>query len=89
MKSARTKRAANSSAAKSYRHPEAESPMHPDVGTQPQLKKKPPQTYSCDSSLLPALDWDGQNPARERGEALIREVLDPPSLSAPRPPLAS
>lgn len=25
---------------------------------------------SATSSLLPALDWDGQNPARERGEEL-------------------
>ncbi len=67
--------------ARSYRHPEAESPMRPDVGTQPQFKKKkPPQTYRYDSSLSPALDWDGQNPTREQGEALIREMLDAPSL---------
>ncbi|HEX7407107.1 MAG TPA: site-specific DNA-methyltransferase, partial [Candidatus Binatia bacterium] len=26
------------------------------------------------------LDWDGQNPAREQGEALIRQILDAPSL---------
>src|SRR5881409_4064219 len=63
--------------ARSYRHPEAESPMRPDVGTQPQFKKKkPPQTYRYDSSLSPALDWDGQNPAREQGEALIKQILE-------------
>jgi hypothetical protein len=43
--------------------------MRPDVGTQAQFKKKkPPVTYRYDSSLSPALDWDGQNSARERGE---------------------
>jgi adenine-specific DNA-methyltransferase len=55
--------------AEPYRHPEAESPMRPDVGTQAQFKKKkPPVTYRYDSSLSPALDWDGQNSAREQGE---------------------
>ncbi len=61
--------------AEAYRHPEATSPMRPDVGTQPQFKKKkPPQKYRYDSSLSPALQWDGQNPAREQGEALIAEI---------------
>jgi len=64
-----------------YRHPEAESPMRPEVGTQPHFKKmKPPQTYRYDSSLSPALDWDGQNAAREQGEALIRQILEAGSL---------
>jgi hypothetical protein len=46
--------------------------MRPDVGTQPQFrKKKPPATYRYDSSLSPALNWDGQNPARELGEWLL------------------
>jgi adenine-specific DNA-methyltransferase len=36
----------------------------------------PPKKYRYDDSLSPSLEWDGQNPARERGEALIREVLD-------------
>ena len=58
--------------AKNYRHPETESPMRPEVGTQAQFKKKlPPKKYRYDDSLSPALDWDGQNPARERGEARI------------------
>jgi len=31
---------------KNYKHPEAESPMRPEVGTQAQFKKKlPPQKY--------------------------------------------
>ncbi|MCI0487201.1 MAG: site-specific DNA-methyltransferase [Blastocatellia bacterium] len=56
----------------SYRHIDSDSPMRPDVGTQTQFKKKkPPARYSYDSSLSPALDWDGQNPAREQGEELL------------------
>lgn len=58
--------------ARTYRHPEADSPLRPDVGTQPQFKKKKaPATYRYDSSLSPALTWDGQNPARELGEWLL------------------
>ena len=49
--------------------------MRPDVGTQAAFKKKkPPVTYRYDSSLSPALDWDGQNPAREQGEAILAEL---------------
>src|SRR3990172_6311561 len=63
--------------AESYRHTDADSPLRPDVGTQAQFKKKkPPKTYRYDSSLSPALDWDGQNAAREQGEVLIRQVLE-------------
>src|SRR5206468_2250155 len=67
-----------------YRHPEAESPLRPDVGTQSQFKKKKlPVTYRYDSSLSPALSWDGQNSARELGEWLLgiiekAVVLPPP-----------
>lgn len=61
--------------AESYSHPEAKSLLRPDVGVQAQFKKKkPPQTYRYDSSLSPALDWDGQNAAREQGEALLAEI---------------
>jgi adenine-specific DNA-methyltransferase len=67
--------------ASTYRHPEADSPLRPEVGTQPQFKKrKPPVTYRYDSSLSPELNWDGQNHAREAGEALIREILEANSL---------
>jgi len=60
-----------------YRHPTAESLMRPEVGTQAQFrKKKPPVTYRYDSSLSPALEWDGQNPAREQGEALTARLYD-------------
>jgi adenine-specific DNA-methyltransferase len=60
-----------------YRHPEAETPLRPEVGTQAQFrKKKPPVTYRYDSSLSPALDWDAQNSAREQAEVAIRSILD-------------
>ena len=60
----------NSKKAENYRHPESESLMRPEVGTQAQFKKRlPPKKYRYDDSLSPALEWDGQNPARERGEA--------------------
>jgi len=49
--------------------------MRPDVGTQAQFKKrKPPATYRYDSSLSPALDWDGQNPGREQGEEQLSVI---------------
>ena len=65
-------------------HPEAESLLRPEVGTQPQFKKKkPPKTYRYDSSLSPALDWDGQNPSRELGEWLIGLIEQAAALPAP------
>jgi adenine-specific DNA-methyltransferase len=66
-----------------YRHAD-EALLRPEVGTQAQFKKKkPPKTYRYDSSLSPALDWDGQNSARELGEWLLAQIdeasrLDPP-----------
>src|SRR5438034_6559348 len=68
-------------AAESYRHSQAESPMRPEIGTQGNFKKhKAPRTYRYDSSLSPALEWDGQNPAREQGEHRIRQMLEAKSL---------
>jgi adenine-specific DNA-methyltransferase len=76
--------------AQPYKHPESESPMRPEVGTQAQFKKKlPPKTYRYDSSLSPALDWDGQNPARELGEWLLamaeKAAALPPPHQFPEP----
>ena len=63
--------------AQSYRHPEADLPARPEIGAQAHFKKaKPPATYRFDSSLAPELQWDGQNPARETAEALIKEIAD-------------
>jgi adenine-specific DNA-methyltransferase len=68
--------------AKPYEHSEATSPMRPEVGTQAQFrKKKPASTFRYDSSLAPELEWDAGNPAREEGEALIREMLEAEDLS--------
>jgi adenine-specific DNA-methyltransferase len=67
--------APKSKSAKSYKHPESESPMRPEVGTQSEFKKKlPPKKYRYDDSLSPVLEWDGQNAGRERGEARLAKV---------------
>jgi adenine-specific DNA-methyltransferase len=58
--------------------------MRPEIGTQPQFrKKKPPATYRYDSSLSPALNWDGQNPGREIAEWLLRLISEAAALPAP------
>jgi adenine-specific DNA-methyltransferase len=77
----RTKRTPANKSAETYQHPESTSPMRPEVGTQAQFKKKKaPEKYRYDDSLAPSLEWDGQNPARERGEALIGEALEAKTL---------
>ncbi|HZL37458.1 MAG TPA: site-specific DNA-methyltransferase [Tepidisphaeraceae bacterium] len=59
----------------SYSHPTSDSPLRPDVGTQAQFKKrKAPAKYKYDSSLSPAMEYDGQNPAREAGEAHLAAI---------------
>ena len=83
----RRKSADTSSQGKSYTHPTVETPMRPDVGTQAQFQgKMPPQTFRYDSSLSPALEWDGQNAAREEGEkhlaAILRELAEARSALA-------
>jgi adenine-specific DNA-methyltransferase len=68
----------------SYKHPESESLMRPEVGTQPQFKKKlPPQKYRYDDSLSPALEWDAHNPARDQGEWLLAQIEAASALPAP------
>jgi adenine-specific DNA-methyltransferase len=67
-----------------YLHPDKQAAMRPDVGTQANFrKKKPPATYRYDSSLSPALDWDGQNGARELGEWLLGLIDEAAALPAP------
>jgi len=71
--------------AERYTHPAETSPMRPDIGTQPQFrKKKPPTTWRYDSSLAPALDWDGQNGAREMGEWLLGLIERAAKLPPPQ-----
>jgi adenine-specific DNA-methyltransferase len=66
-----------------YEHAE-EALLHPDIGTQAQLKKrKPPTTYRYDSSPSPALDWDGQNASGELGEWLLGQIGHASKLDAP------
>lgn len=77
-------RPAKSRTAESYQHKTADSPMRPEVGTQAQFKKrKPPKTYRYDSSLDPALSWDGQNGSRALGEWLLARIAEAASLPAP------
>lgn len=72
---------ARSQEPKNYKHPESTSVMRPDVGTQAQFKKRrPAKTFRYDDSLSPALQWDGQNAAREQGETLIRQALEAVTL---------
>jgi adenine-specific DNA-methyltransferase len=69
--------------AETYRH-EDEALLRPEVGTQAQFRKrKAPKTYHYDSSLSPALDWDGQNSARELGEWLLVMIEEASALSPP------
>ncbi|MGC1685903.1 MAG: site-specific DNA-methyltransferase [Candidatus Acidiferrales bacterium] len=71
----------NGKTALNYQHSGADSPMRPEVGTQAQFKKKlAPKKYRYDDSLSPALESDGQNPARELGDVLIREALEATTL---------
>jgi adenine-specific DNA-methyltransferase len=64
-----------------YRDPQTTNPTRPEVGTQARFHvKEAPQKYRYDSSLSPSLEWDGQNPAREEAEALIRQVIEAASL---------
>src|SRR5690348_12530028 len=88
-KSASRRAKASGKQAGNYQHPTADIPMRPDVGTQAQFKKRlPPQKYRYDDSLAPQLEWDEQNPARERGEALVREALEARTLEAAKDAIA-
>ena len=69
--------------AEPYRH-EEEALLRPEVGTQAQFRKrKPPKNYRYDSSLSPALDWDGSNHARELGEWLLAQIEEASALEPP------
>lgn len=77
--------AAGSGRNETYQHPEADLALRPEVGTQPQFRKeKPPVTYRYDSSLSPALEWDGKNPVREQGEWLLAPIDEAARLPAPQ-----
>ena len=60
MARSRTRTIANKSEigqTKRYQHPEFDMALRPEVGTQPQFRKRrPPATYRYDSSLSPSLE---------------------------------
>lgn len=69
--------------AETYTH-EDDALLRPEIGTQAQFRKrKAPKTYRYDSSLSPALDWDGQNSARELGEWLLAMIEEASALPPP------
>jgi adenine-specific DNA-methyltransferase len=68
-----------------YQHPDFDLALRPEVGTQPQFRKrKPAATYRYDSSLSPSLESDGKNPVREQGEWLLALIEEAAKLSAPQ-----
>jgi adenine-specific DNA-methyltransferase len=80
----RGKRPTKTAGAKAYRHPESESLMRPEIGTQTRFKKKlPPAKYRYDDSLAPVMEWDGQNAARDKGEWLLGLIEEASGLPAP------
>jgi adenine-specific DNA-methyltransferase len=87
VKAVKPKAAASEAAADkvtSYGHPESKALLRPEIGAQTHFKKtKPPQKYRYDDSLSPALEWDGQNPARELGEWLLARIEEASRLPAP------
>lgn len=67
----------------SYKH-DQEVLLRPEVGTQAQFRKrKPPQRYRYDSSLSPALEWDGQNSTRDLGDWLLARIDEASRLEPP------
>ena len=87
MARSRTRTIANKSEigqTKRYQHPEFDMALRPEVGTQPQFRKRrPPATYRYDSSLSPSLEWDGKNSVRELGEWLLACIEDAAKLPPP------
>jgi adenine-specific DNA-methyltransferase len=70
--------------AEGYTHPDQTVLMRPEIGTQANFrKKKPPVTYRFDSSLSPALEWDGKPGGREIGEWLVKVIEDAAKLDPP------
>lgn len=66
-----------------YKH-EEQAVLRPDAGTQAQFKTRmDPKRYRYDDSLSPALNWDGQNPAREIGDWLLKQIEEASELEAP------
>ena len=65
----------------SYKHVEPKALIRPEIGVQNYAAsqgkfRRGPTKYRYDDSLAPELTWDSQNPARERGEALIARIAE-------------
>ena len=72
---ARAKAPPTSPDPKAYRHPDSDLAARPEIGAQAHFKKrKEPAKYRYDDSLAPELKWDAGNPAREVGEALLKDI---------------
>lgn len=70
-------KSASGKEALTYKHPESSSPQRPDIGAQAHFRaKKTPREFRYDSSLSPALDWDGQNPQREEAEQKLAALQE-------------
>jgi len=55
--------------------------MRPNAGVQSHYNTRhEAKTFRYDASLAPVMQWDGQNPAREQAEALIRRTLEAVTL---------
>ena len=77
----------------SYKHTEPKAIIRPEIGVQNYAAaqgkfKRAPTKYRYDDSLAPELKWDSQNPARERGEALIAKITEITDALT-RPPLSA
>jgi hypothetical protein len=71
--------AARSARTETYRYPESDVALRPEVGTQPQFRKeKPPVTYSYDSPLSPS----------RMGREEWRPVTSVPTSTLPPPAVA-
>jgi hypothetical protein len=72
--------------AKEYRHPESESLMRPEIGTQRRFKKKlPPPSIAMTIPLPLRYRGTGRTPRGDKGEwllALIEEAFDSPGSPA-------
>ncbi|MGH7102094.1 MAG: DNA methyltransferase, partial [Acetobacteraceae bacterium] len=70
-------------AAQNYIHATADAAARPPIGVAPRFPaRKPAGKYRYDSSLSPALEWDG-NPAREIASFLLQAIEDAAALPAP------
>ena len=80
---ARQRRNAAAPVHRDFRHAE-QTPGTPEVGLEDEFLRRHPRRapgqYARDSALPPELEFDPDNPARARGEAIIARILNATSL---------